>query len=125
MFFGTNSSGAANRTRAEPAPRGAVVACTHKSGSVIDVRFTPDATKLLRSSEMTRCANRRHRPSYSITSSARTRSVGGTVRPSALAVVRLMMRSNLVGCATGMSAGFALAISCRCNRRLASAALKR
>jgi len=24
---------------------------------VIDVRFTPDATKLLRSSEMTRCAN--------------------------------------------------------------------
>lgn len=33
-------------------------ACTHKSGSVIDVRFTPDATKLLRSSEMTRCAIR-------------------------------------------------------------------
>jgi hypothetical protein len=27
---------------------------------VIDVRFTPDATKLLRSSEMTRCANCRH-----------------------------------------------------------------
>jgi hypothetical protein len=26
---------------------------------VIDVRFTPDATKLLRSSEMTRCANKR------------------------------------------------------------------
>ena len=31
-------------------------ACTHKSGSVIDVRFTPDATKLLRSREMTRGA---------------------------------------------------------------------
>jgi hypothetical protein len=30
---------------------------THKSGSVIDVRFTPDATKLLRISEMTRCAD--------------------------------------------------------------------
>ena len=29
------------------------------------------------------------------------------VRPSALAFVRLMTRSNLVGCATGMSAGFA------------------
>jgi hypothetical protein len=28
-------------------------ACTHKSASVIDVRFTPDATKLLRSSEIT------------------------------------------------------------------------
>jgi hypothetical protein len=36
---------------------GCLRACTHKSGSVIDVRFTPDATKLLRSSEMTRCAN--------------------------------------------------------------------
>ena len=32
-----------------------------KFGSVIDVRFTPDATKLLRSSEMTRCAKSRHR----------------------------------------------------------------
>ena len=29
-------------------------------GSVIDVRFTPGATKLLLSSEMTRCAKRRH-----------------------------------------------------------------
>jgi TIR domain len=28
-----------------------------KAGSVIDVRFTPDATELLRSSEMTRCAS--------------------------------------------------------------------
>ena len=44
---------------------------------------------------------------HSITSSARASSVGGTVRPSALAVVRLMTRSNLVGCSTGMSAGFA------------------
>jgi len=31
----------------------------------------------------------------------------GTVSPSALAVVRLMMRSNLVGCSTAMSLGFA------------------
>ena len=44
---------------------------------------------------------------YSMTSSARASSVGGTSRPSALAVVRLMTRSNLVGCSTGMSAGFA------------------
>ena len=43
---------------------------------------------------------------YSITSSARASSIGGTVRPSALAVIRLMTRSNLVGCSTGMSAGF-------------------
>src|SRR5512133_1255606 len=43
---------------------------------------------------------------HSITSSARASNDGGTVRPSALAVVRLMMRSNLVGCSTGISAGF-------------------
>jgi hypothetical protein len=40
------------------------------------------------------------------TSSAIASSVGGIVRTSALAVVRLMMRSNLVGCSTGMSPGF-------------------
>jgi hypothetical protein len=45
--------------------------------------------------------------SYSISSSASASSVDGTVRPSAFAVVRLMMRSNLVGCSTGRSAGFA------------------
>ena len=33
-------------------------------------------------------------------------SAGGTSRPSALAVIRLTTRSNLVGCSTGMSAGF-------------------
>jgi hypothetical protein len=39
---------------------------------------------------------------YSITSSARTSSDGGTVRPSALAVLRLI--TNLVGCSTASSA---------------------
>src|SRR5262249_11684795 len=43
---------------------------------------------------------------HSITSSARASSVGGTSRPSVLAVLRLMTRSNLVGCSTGMSPGF-------------------
>ena len=43
---------------------------------------------------------------YSITSSARASSFAGISRPSALAVVRLMTRSNLVGCSTGRSAGF-------------------
>jgi hypothetical protein len=38
-------------------------------------------------------------PSYSITSSARASRVDGTSSPSALAVVRSMVRSNLVGCA--------------------------
>ena len=36
-------------------------------------------------------------PFHSITSSARASSVGGTSRPSALAVLRLMTSSNLVG----------------------------
>src|SRR6516164_6274493 len=63
---------------------------------------------------------RRHRPCrrtteqrdelaafHSSTSSARASTVAGTSRPSALAAVRLMTSSNLVGCSTGMSPGFA------------------
>ena len=42
---------------------------------------------------------------HSITSSARASSVGGTVRPSALAVLRLITSSNVVGCMTGKSSG--------------------
>src|SRR5262245_30654695 len=45
-------------------------------------------------------------PLHSITSSARARSVVGTSSPSALAVLRLITSSNLVGCWTGSSAGF-------------------
>src|SRR6266481_2887416 len=44
---------------------------------------------------------------YSITTSARARIDGGTVRPSALAVLRLITSSNIVGCCTGRSAGLA------------------
>src|SRR5262249_31633289 len=44
---------------------------------------------------------------HSITSSAGAGSVSGTVRPSALAVLRLTTSSNLVGCSTGRSAGLA------------------
>src|SRR6478735_816625 len=44
---------------------------------------------------------------HSITSSARASSVGGISRPSALAVLRLMTNSNVVGNWTGRSAGFA------------------
>jgi hypothetical protein len=42
---------------------------------------------------------------HSITSSARARSVGGIVRASALAVLRLIISSNLVGCAIGRLLG--------------------
>jgi hypothetical protein len=47
------------------------------------------------------------RMAYSMTWSARASSDGGIVRPRALAVLRLMTNSNLVGCSTGKSAGFA------------------
>src|SRR5262249_11945669 len=43
---------------------------------------------------------------HSITSSARASSVGGTARPRALAVLRLIAKSYLVGACTGRSAGF-------------------
>src|SRR5262249_19158726 len=44
--------------------------------------------------------------SYSIASSTMASSPGGMVRPSVLAVLRLMTNSNLVDCITGRSAGF-------------------
>src|SRR3990167_2940196 len=45
--------------------------------------------------------------SHRITSSARSSSSGGTVRPSALAVFTFITSSNLVGCSTGRSPGLA------------------
>ena len=44
---------------------------------------------------------------YSIISSACESSSGDRVRPSALAALRLITSSNLVGCSTGRSAGLA------------------
>src|SRR5262249_37297510 len=43
---------------------------------------------------------------HSITSSPRASSDGGTVRPSACAVIKLTTSSNFVGCSTGISPGF-------------------
>src|SRR5262249_32442203 len=45
-------------------------------------------------------------PLHSITSSARASRVGGISMPRAFAVVKLMTRSNFVGCSTGISPGF-------------------
>src|SRR5262249_16234303 len=45
-------------------------------------------------------------PPHSISASARARNVGGTSRPSALAVLRLTTSSNLFGVCTGSSPGF-------------------
>ena len=44
---------------------------------------------------------------YSMISSARTSSVGGILKPRALAALRLMTNSNLVACSIGRSAGLA------------------
>ena len=44
---------------------------------------------------------------HSITLSARISTVGGMSRPSAVAVLRLITKSNLIGCSTGKSAGAA------------------
>src|SRR5262249_21453960 len=46
-------------------------------------------------------------PPHSIPWSARASRDGGPSRPSALAVLRLIVSSYLVGCCTGRSAGFA------------------
>src|SRR4029077_18245353 len=43
---------------------------------------------------------------HSITWSAVSSNFDGTVRPSAFAILRLITRSNFVGCCTGRSAGF-------------------
>jgi hypothetical protein len=51
--------------------------------------------------QQTTCTVRR----YSIASSARASNESGTVRPSALAVLRLMYIATLVACCTGRSAG--------------------
>jgi hypothetical protein len=78
---------------------------------LINVRFGPLCRLKSDISRGPRCAKRRHmqrskRRDYSITSSAAASSVAGISMPSVLAVCRLMTNSNLVGCWTGISAGF-------------------
>jgi hypothetical protein len=63
--------------------------------ALADVRFGPIADSCSAANN-NRC---------SITLSARERSEGGTVRPSALAVFILIVSSNLVDACTGRSAG--------------------
>jgi hypothetical protein len=53
------------------------------------------------------CQKRTSLDLYSITLSARPISVLGIIRPSVLAVLRLMTSSRLVGSTTGSSAGLA------------------
>jgi hypothetical protein len=63
-----------------------------------------------RSGDVERCPLYRqsgHSAIHSITSSAAISKPGGTVKPSAFAVLRLTTVSNFVGVCTGRSAGFA------------------
>src|SRR5262245_35277326 len=83
------------------------------SGSAADVSDRPDGLLGLRPHRdrprRRRAAEQRDElatTDHSITSSARASSIGEMVRPRALAVIRLITRSNLIGCSTGKSAGF-------------------
>jgi len=75
------------------------------------VRFTPKSGHWDSAAQCPLYPQKRtHAPqqtaAYSITSSARASSAGGTSSPNVLAVCRLMTSSNLVGSTTGRSAGF-------------------
>jgi hypothetical protein len=67
----------------------------------IELMVAPRLATLLKIATPARSNARFH----SITSSARTKINCGTVRPSALAVLRLTTSSNFVGCWTGRSDG--------------------
>ena len=74
-------------------------------------RYVPIATEVVRWRNMSKWGQPRHfalrkQHPYSITSSARASNIGGTLRPSAVAVLRLITSSYLVGFCTGRSAAF-------------------
>ena len=78
------------------------------AGEVVEV----DETKIGKVDGATRCAHSGLMPcskphSYSITLSARASSSGGMSSASALAALRLITRSNLVGCSIGSASGLA------------------
>ena len=75
-------------------------------GTAVMSALPPKADMCGATRRCTALCQKRTLPAYSITLSARSSSVGGTVRPSALAVLRLITSSYLVGACTGRSAGF-------------------
>jgi hypothetical protein len=85
---------------------------SHRSGGAAFTSVLPDNRTSSASVGMSqRCQQETHAPQqqhrYSITSSARASSAGGTVRPRALAVLRLMTNLYVDACSTGKSAGLA------------------
>src|SRR6185312_7888588 len=92
--------------RCYPRPRFCVVGGSHENS---DQRHTLWLLRPHRPRPRSRAAEQRDELSafHSITSSARASRIDGTSRPSALAVLRLIMSSNPVACWTGRSPGFA------------------
>ncbi len=78
--------------RVQPAPRAG-------AGGAAKISHSPTACPAVTGTDA--------RPSHSITSSATASRFCGTSMPSSFAVLRLITSSNLIGCNTGISAGFA------------------
>ena len=74
---------------------------THPRGAEVDNGLMSDIASFPKSATTEVSGYR------SITSSAVASSIDGNVRPSVLAVLRLITSSNFVGCTTGSSEGFA------------------
>jgi hypothetical protein len=81
------------------------MACEHPYVSFRQLR-TSDGKRLGPECATSGCEQSHQKANYSITSSARASNEEGTVRPSALAVLRLIASSSFVTCCTGKSAGF-------------------
>ena len=77
-------------------------ACHARFGSFADIGAINREVRSAPTTGLMQCSNLN---GYSITSSARARSVGGIVRPSVLAVFKLIANSNLVGSSMGKSVG--------------------
>jgi hypothetical protein len=92
----------------KPTTTSGIAACQHRHENA-DLTDVLVLLRTRRERPRSRAAEQRDELAavHSITSSAVASSVGGTVRPSARAVLRLITNSNLVDCMTGRSAGWA------------------
>jgi hypothetical protein len=93
-----------------PSGLGESVGPVARLGRIIVVAASPYWVRAFRFAQhLQRAVEPRGRPDgrHSISPSANPVSEGGIVNPKLRAVLRLMMNSNLLGCSTGRSAGFA------------------
>src|SRR4029079_3423315 len=87
-----------------------VLGCSNKSGSLRQISTVfalVISGHVQRTGQCPLGARSGHPPSHSTVSSARSSSGRNTLRPSVLAVLRLITSSNFTGCSMGKSAGFA------------------